>query len=168
MKKGPFCWKIRETDKPTHLEISATYPSLPLGIPTPSTAEGGAYNRWNGPMYVMISDDLSTPFAEFRKDLLRWHLITSLNTVADFLSTQSPPASKYSGRNPRFMVPRAVNKLKVSLQFAKWRAWRHKWNGSIPRKARKDHLCRKLGESLIARYVNTNLSAKCRCNPMQS
>lgn len=43
---------------------------------------------------VMISDDLSTPFAEFRKDLLRCHLLTSLNTVADFLSTQSPPASK--------------------------------------------------------------------------
>ena len=94
MEKGPFCSEIRETGKPTHLEISATYPFLPLGIPTPSTGEGGAYNRWNGPMYVMISDDLSTPFAEFRKDLLRCHLLTSLNTVADFLLTQSPPASK--------------------------------------------------------------------------
>ena len=35
-KKRPFCSKIRETDSPTHSEISPMYSFLPLGIPTPS------------------------------------------------------------------------------------------------------------------------------------
>ena len=36
MEKGPFSSKIKETDQPTHSEISRTYPSLPQRIPIPS------------------------------------------------------------------------------------------------------------------------------------